>query len=473
MPVDRILASVGPGETRVALLDHDDMVGLLVDRDDGAGAAGSIYFGRVARVLPGLAAAFVDIGGSRHGFLPLRRHDEAERDPADPLVEGDSVLVQVRQEAFADKGPKLTVAPSLPGRFTVLTPGRPGIRFSRRIEDAAERDRLEDVVASRLADDEGAILRTSASGVGPSRLVRDLTWLQESWRAVARAARKARPPAPVHGAPDALVRALRDETAAGVREVLIDDPAALARARAYGEAAAPELLESLRHHGGPEDLFAAHGIDAAIEAALEPLVPLPSGGQLAIEATRALVAIDVDSGRHAEGGRERTALMVNLEAADAVAAQLRLRNLSGLVLVDMLPMRDRRHGAEVLEALSAAVAPDPTPVAVAGYTRMGLIEMTRERRSPSLGEMLLAPAAATPVLSPATAAFAALRAAVHEARRSPGARLTLAAAAPVLAALEAGPARGARAQVEADLGLLLALAPLDGGGADGFEVTAG
>ncbi len=468
--VNRVLASVGPGETRVALLADDRLVGLLLDRDDAPSAVGEIHLGRIARVLPGLSAAFVDMGGDRHGFLPLR-HRGAPSAPVPSPSEGDAVVVQVRHDAVEDKGPKLTDAPSLAGRFAVLTPGQPGLRMSRKIEDEGERARLEGVVAPLLAEDEGVILRTSAQGVGPSRLARDLAWLRETWREVSRVARAATAPARLQRAPDALIRALRDETGAGVREILVDDSTVLSRARTYAEAAAPELLDRLRLHGGAEDIFAATGVDSAIESALDPVVSLPSGGNLVIESTRALVAIDVNSGGHREGGRERTALNVNLEAVTATAAHLRLRNLSGLVLVDMLPMGDRRHGAQVLEAISSAVAADPVPVTVAGFTRMGLIELTRERRGASLAGLMLAPAAGT-VFSPVTTAFAALRAVLREARRSPGARLTVRASPAAAKALDRGPARDARQRAETDLGRPFHVVVQDGVAADAFEVIA-
>ncbi len=469
MAVDRIYVGVGPGETRVALCDGERLVDLVVERDGEAGRSGDICLGRVAQVASGLGAAFVDIGLDRPGFLPLGG--------GATLSEGDAVAVQVVQEALGDKGVKLTRDLTVSGRFLVYAPGQDGVWLSKRIAGAVERARLTTALEDLIAPGEGIIVRTSAVGVESARLRRDLDGLRRKWRGLDARRVAARAPFSLQPALDAARAALRDDVEGVLAQLVTDDPDMLAGLRAYCAEAAPEFLPALEQHAGPGDLFETMGIEAQIDAALDPRVPLPSGGEIVIEPTAALTAIDVNSaqasGPGGATGRERLALAVNLEAATAIAQQLRLRNIAGMIFCDMLPLRDRRLGADVLAAFEAATADDRVPVRVAGFTRLGLVELVRDRHRAPLADRLLSPAVDGPrrARAPLAVAFAALRAVLVAVRRSPGLPPRLVAAPSVARAL-VGPAAAARAKAEAMVGAAIVVETDAALGLDGFRIES-
>lgn len=465
MAIDRIYVGVGPGETRVALCDGDRLVDLLIERDGEAGYSGDIHLGRVMTVAAGLGAAFVDIGLDRPGFLPL-----AAAGPA--VSEGDPVVVQVAQEAIGDKGAKLTREVSLAGRYLAYAPGQGGVWLSKRIDGDAERHRLTAAMKNLAGPGEGIVLRTFAAGVDESRLRRDLDGLRRLWQGIEARRPVARAPACLHREADAVRRALRDDVEGPLAELVADDADTLAGLRVYCQALVPEFLPALRLHAGPDDLFESAGIEAQIDAALDPRVPLASGGEIVIESMAALTAIDVNSAQASGQPRQRQALAVNLEAAAAIGQQLRLRNVAGMVLCDMLPLRDRRQGAQVLTALETATADDPVPVRVAGFTRLGLIELVRERHRAPLAEWLLSPASGTPLRAPLAVAFAALRAVLAAVRRSPGLPPRLVAAPAVVQALS-GPAAAALARAEAAIGAAIVIECDVALGVDQFRLEGG
>jgi len=484
--MDRILIEAGPGETRVALLDGAWLRELLIDRPGHGSVVGNVYLGRVERVLPGIAAAFVDIGIGRAGFLGLaeaRPPDHGAGDPAalpadritDYVTEGDAVLVQVQRDPAPDKGAKLTTHVALTGRRAVLMPGTREIRLSKRIDGDEERARLEEIVRGALGDGEGAILRTAASGMEAGDLTADLEALRGLWADIRERRTGANAPVCLHREPGAAKRALRDAAGAALREAVVEGPGALAELRAWCEGLSPELVAKLRAHGEDGPLFEAFGIEEQVDAALAPRVPLPSGGSLIIQQTAALVAIDVNTGGRPEsGGPEDAALRANLEAADEIARQLRLRNLSGTVVVDFVPMRRRQNTAEVLARLRAGVADDKVATHVFGQTKLGLVEMTRQRRSESLGELMGAACPACHgggrVRGPLTLAFEALRRALRAQKAAPGAAVEVVAGPAVIEALR-GEASGALAETEAALGAKLELTADPACAADGLEIV--
>ena len=470
MAIDRVYVGVGPGETRVALCDGNRLVDLIIERDGEAGRSGDIYIGRVAAVVAGLGAAFVDLGLDRHGFLPLGLGGPT-------LSEGDAVVVQIVQEAVGDKGGKLTRELTFSGRFLIYAPGQDGVWLSRRIDGEAERDRLTAAVEGLAEPGEGVIIRTSAVGIEAARLSRDLDGLRRQWRTFETRRPSARPPGCLHREADAVRGALRDAVDGPLARLVVDDVDTLAGLRAYCDEMAPEFLPVLECHIGTADLFEAVGVEAQIEAALDPRVTLPSGGEIVIETTTALTAIDVNSAQASGPGREksrdRMALAVNLEAAEAIARELRLRNIAGMILCDMLPLRDRRHGAKVLAAFEAATAGDRVPVRVAGFTRLGLVELVRDRHRVPLAERLLLPGAVSPrVRLPLSVAFSALRAVLAAVRRTPGLPPRIVAAPPVAQALS-GPAAAARAKAEAMVGAAIEVATDPALGPDGFRLEGG
>ncbi len=454
MTIDTILINAAPGETRVALLADGRLVEVWIDRPSQAGVAGDLFLGRVDRVLPAIQAAFVDIGAGRSGFLAAAEARPVGRDGGaitDFVGEGDVVVVQATTDPVDDKGPRLTARPTLPGRYLVATPGQDDIRISRRIEDEGERDRLLDLVEQIAEPDEVFILRTAAAGADRTDLVRDIEALRAVWRDIEARRVDAKAPASLHRAFDPLRRVLRDEAGPDLGRIVVDDPDTLADARRAAGALFPAAADLLIAHDGDAPLFETYDVEAQIEGALAPVVGLPSGGRLIIEETRSVIAIDVDSGGHTAGGPEETALAVNLQAVAEIAGQLRLRNLAGHIVVDFISMRQRDNGGQMLDALRQAVAADPTQVHVAGFTRLGLVEMTRQRRHASLADVLLAPAGSGRRKSAPTMALETLRRVRREAAANPAAALIVTAAPAVVAALS-GPLGDALTTVERRLG---------------------
>ena len=450
---------VVPGQTRMAVTDGGRLVELIIARPDVERTAGNVYLGRVERFLPDIQAVFVDIGLRRSGFLALadaRPPDQAG--PAERIAgipnEGDTILVQSLSDPVAGKGAKLTTRIALPGRFVILTPGQAEIRFSRRLSAGDERRRLAAELERLREPGEGMVVRTSAVGAGASDLARDVAHLRSLWRQIADDRSRARPPTCLHADLDPVGWLIRERAGMPISRIVVDDAETLADARSRCRAMAPELAATLVLHTSTEPLFEVHGIEDQIADALAPQVPLPGGGNVVIAETAALTAIDVNTGGQTRGDPEETALAVDLEATEAIAHQMRLRNLAGLLVIDFVPLRRRENGESVLAALRAAVAEDSCPVHVAGFTRLGLVELTRERRHGSLAAALTSgcPMCADGRLPSAeTAAYGVIRGLLREERARPGAALTVRVAPAVAAALE-GPAEAALAWVRRKTG---------------------
>jgi len=454
-----LLLSVSPGEVRGALLEDDRVVELMIERPDGDTGAGAIHLGRVTAVVESLNAAFVDIGGGTAAFLPASAAGPGgatagKRSIAALVHEGEAVLVQTTRAAGDDKGPKATRRLTLAGHRLVLRPDEPGVAAGRRLADAAERARLTAIVEKLAKKGEGFILRSAAAGASAETLAAEAEILRARWRAVTEAARTRRPPALLDAEPGPVERILRDHLPADAARLVLDGRAGFAAASAWCRRFRPELAERIEVAGA--DLFETRGVEAAIDEALGVTVALPSGGTLAIEPTRALTAVDVDTGGDARaGGQARSILQTNLEAAAEVARQLRLRNIGGLVAIDFVHMRDAAHRREVAAALRRAAAADAMAVEVGEITRFGLLELTRRRERPSLAELLLDPPFALGRRNVLSVALAALRAVLRAAERGAGAPV-LKAAPEVVAALR-GPAAEALAETEKALGRSLLL----------------
>lgn len=469
--IDEILLSVAPGETRTALLSGGRLVEYMLDRAGDADITGNIYLGRVQKLMPGIDAAFVDIGLGRAGFLTFEdmgggEPGEARRGRvaiAERVHEGEAILVQVGKAAVADKGPRLTTRLGLPGRYLVFTPERDRIALSRRIADAEERARLAELVEAVAEDGEGFVLRTLAAGAEAAELAADARFLRALWREVREAAAAAVPPFCAYREPQPVERVLRDYGDAALRRIRIDDRAAFAAARDYCARFLPHLRDRLELYAGDGEgtpLFRDADIEQAIAETLLPRVTMPSGAGIVIERVEALTAIDVNTGGSVGNGLDDTILATNLEAAAEVARQIRLRNIAGLIVVDFIRMERPTDADKVVAALRAAVAGDPMAVEVGEMSPMGLVELTRKRGRPSLADMLTERCASCGgegrVTAAVTVALEALRALRAEGRRTPGAALLLAAAPEVIDALE-GPAAPAREELEAELGRALAL----------------
>ncbi|MBI1778954.1 MAG: ribonuclease E/G [Proteobacteria bacterium] len=428
----------GPGETRIAMLEDGLLVEIEHERLDRASQLGAVLVGRVIRVDAELGAAFIDVGGERPGFLQERAEDLPP--------EGQTAIVQVAQDARGEKGPTLTRQVGLSGRFHVLNPMRPEVMVSRRIS-GAERHRLRTMTEMALAETGlGALLRTAAAGQSEAALQRDRERLVARWRQAEERARTLKAPSVLLARASLAIAAMVE---AGDRdrlpdEVLFDDADLLIEARAWAAEEEPDLVDRLQLRQGG-NLFEALGIEAEIEAALEPQVMLPGGATLTIEETEALVAIDVD----AKSGQMRDRLAIDLKAAVEIARQVRLRALGGLIVVDFLRLSERSDRDRVVATMMETVADDPMSVQVMGWTRSGLFELIRPRSGASLAGRLTERRRA--VKSTETVGLEALRAIIRAAGANPGKRLSLSAAGEVVRWLEKE-GRASREEAEVRLG---------------------
>lgn len=408
---NEILINVTPSESRVALVEGGLLQELHVERARDLSFVGNIYVGRVERVLPGMQAAFVNIGLSRTAFLHagdivLRQpelagsmDDAAEEAPLPAIGElvqqGQELLVQVIKDPLGSKGARLSTQLSLPSRYLVYLPGVSSIGVSLRIEGDAERERLRGLVRELLGEDDrtGLILRTNAEGAGREELARDLEYLRRLWERIGNLMKDS-PPAGtcVYEDLSLPLRALRDLMHAGIERVRIDDARTLERARVFATAFIKEWYDRIEEYSGQGPLFDLFGVEDEIQRALERDTPLKSGGHLTIDQTEAMTTVDVNTGGFV-GHRnfEETIYKTNLEAAQAIARQLRLRNLGGIVIIDFIDMRDEEHKRQVLRTLQQALARDPARTMVSEISTLGLVEMTRKRTTESLEHRLCEP----------------------------------------------------------------------------------
>jgi len=385
-------------ELRVAMVDGQKLYDLDIESPSREQRKANIYKGRITRIEPSLDAAFVDYGAERHGFLPMkeisREYFVAEPEQGgrinirELLREGQEIVVQVDKEERGNKGAALTTFISLAGRFIVLMPNNPrGGGVSRRIS-GEERDEIREAMHDlEVPRGMGVIIRTAGVGRSPEELTWDMQYLLGIWEAIKKAIVGRPPPFLVFQDSNAIVRALRDHLANDVGEIIVDDQQTHEEARQFMERAMPQNLRKLRLYDDKVPLFTRFQIESQIESAFSHTVTLPSGGSLVIEQTEALVSIDINSARATKGEDiEATALVTNLEAAEEVARQCRLRDLGGLLVVDFIDMASQRNQREVENRLRDAMKMDRARVQIGRISRFGLLELSRQRLRPSLGE---------------------------------------------------------------------------------------
>ncbi len=385
-------------ELRLAMVDGQRLYDLDIEARSQTQKKANIYKGRITRIEPSLDAAFVDYGAERHGFLPLKEisSEYFVRDPESGgrinikqvLKEGQDIVVQVDKEERGNKGAALTTFISLAGRFIVLMPNNPRAGgVSRRIT-GEERDLVRDALAQlELEDGMGVIVRTAGVGRSKEELNWDLEYLLGIWNAIKEAVVNRSSPCLIFQDSNAIIRALRDHLNSDIGEILIDDEKVYQEAREFAERAMPHNLRKLKLYSDTVPLFTRYQIESQIESAFAHTVQLPSGGSIVVDHTEALVSIDINSSRATKGGDiEATALATNLEAADEVARQCRLRDLGGLLVIDFIDMGPQKHQREVENRLRDAVRPDRARVQIGRISRFGLLEMSRQRLKPSLGE---------------------------------------------------------------------------------------
>ncbi len=407
---DEILVNVTPQETRVAVLAAGQVQELVVEREANRGLVGNIYVGRVARVLPGMQSAFVEIGLERSAFLHVadmweHRRSGAINGKAEPgkpiekiLAEGQPVTVQVMKDPIGTKGARLSTQLSVAGRLLVYLPQDPHIGISQRIEDEAGRAALREKLKALIPADEkgGFILRTLAEGASDDELRADIEYLRNLWRDVQQRSggvnAGAQPPKLVYQGLSLAQRVLRDMVSDSTSAVHVDSRENHQKLVAFAQAYMPALAGKLQHYTGERPLFELYNVEQEIEKALSRRVDLKSGGTLVIDQTEAMTTVDVNTGGFVgQRNFDDTVFKTNLEAAQAIARQLRLRNLGGIIIVDFIDMDSEEHRAAVLEEFRRALARDRTRMTVSGFTALGLVEMTRKRTRESLAHVLCEP----------------------------------------------------------------------------------
>jgi ribonuclease G len=455
-----ILINIGAAEIRVAVVEDGKLQALSCERilggDDERGAGrssvGDIVLGRAVRVVPAVQAAFVEIGQERAGFLGAHEarclaDASSEREPAigELVREGDEVLVQIIKDPIGEKGARLSASVTIPGRLCVLAPYQSGVALSRRIEDEGERIRLAalgEALVNDTGDDllpgAGYIFRTAAIGAELDGLRDDAVRLAQEWRAILAARKQAKPPALLHRDLDAVARAIRDSVRDDTARILIDDAEAAESARAFCRRAAPGVESRIELFTGPGALFDMHDLEGDIDGLLQPRVALPCGGWITIERTEALTAVDINSGSFTHASAiEDTSLAVNLEAAQEIGRQLRLRGIGGLVVVDFIHMREAAHAERVVAALTEHLAKDGVPVTLSPMSQFGLVELTRKRvREPLaslVGESCGTCVGQGIVRRPDAVAMDILRRVEASARAAPGKAIRVHAAPEVVA----------------------------------------
>jgi ribonuclease G len=404
-----LFLSVNPFETRVAVLENSRLVSYRAERHRTSSVVGNLYKGRVTRVLPGMQAAFVDIGLSRNAFLYVREAggilddftdifladgdeslhpDPSNSDISDLLRQGQEALVQVVKDPLGTKGARLTTHISLPGRFLVYLPNVHQVGISRRITDADERTRLKELVES-FGDSGGWIVRTAGEDRVRSELEADRQDLLSFWERIQSQAEGARAPSLIHSELSPVLRSVRDIFTDAVSEVWIDDEESFEEVLDYFERTDPDLVDRVKLYRQTTDLMSSFGIDRELEKALRPKVWLKSGGYLVINQTEALVTIDVNTGKFVGiESLEDTVFTLNLEATLEIARQLRLRDLGGIIVIDFIDMEDPEHRKQVYETLANELSRDPARTQLLPMSDIGLVQLTRKRTRPSLERTL-------------------------------------------------------------------------------------
>ncbi|MFQ5679372.1 MAG: ribonuclease E/G [Gemmatimonadota bacterium] len=393
-----IIIDTARHETRVAILEDGQLVELMHERPDTRRTVGDIYLGKVEAVVPGLQAAFVDIGGEKAAFLhasdvaePLEEENgerAVRRYPPiqDVISRGQDLLIQVTKEAIGTKGPRATTQVSLPGRFLVYMPFSTHVGVSRKIEDRDERSRLRKL-ARQLLDgvSGGVIVRTVGEELSRETLARELSGLMKTWKKVDRRAKSVKAPARVHEEATLTSGIIRDLFSERVDKLTVGSRELAHEVKSYLGQVSPELLERVHVYRGKVPIFDEFGIEEEIRRAFKRKVELPSGGHIVIEATEALVAIDVNTGRYT--GRKdpaKTILRTNMDAAAEVCRQLRLRDVGGIIVVDFIDMEETADREQVVQEMRSRLGRDRARTKVFGISELGLLEMSRQRVRPSL-----------------------------------------------------------------------------------------
>ena len=448
---EELLINVTPHETRIAFVENGVLQEVHIERARKKGLVGNIYKGRVVRVLPGMQAAFIDAGLERTAFLHasdilVENDSEAEnreRKSTDNIArllhEGQEILVQVVKDPLGTKGARLTTHISIPARYLVFMPGASHLGISQKIEDEAERQRLKDMINAHASEftPGGYIVRTVAEAVSDEAIHKDMAFLEKLWAAIQE--RLTHEPAPllIHEDLGLVMRTMRDLVGAEIEKVRIDSRETYQRVARFSEKFIPELAERIELYAGERPIFDIYGVEDEIQKALERKVQLKSGGYLIFDQTEAMTTVDVNTGAFVgHRNQEETIFKTNLEATQAIARQLRLRNLGGIIIIDFIDMEDEEHRQQVLRALEKMLTRDHVKTSISGVSSLGLVEMTRKRTRESL-EHVLCESCPTcnergSIKTPETVCFEIFREILREARQFDAQQLLLLASQEVI-----------------------------------------
>jgi ribonuclease G len=507
-----IICNLTGRETRVALVEGGRVAELHIDRGDDRGFVGNVYLGRVVRVLPGMQAAFVDVGLERAAFLyvgdihsefldadkatevaddapdvdesvedretPHRSSSRLGQPPIqDLLTEGQTLVVQIAKDPIGTKGARVTTHVALPGRYLVFMPTVEHVGISRRIERDKERRRLRDFVDKHRPAGAGFIVRTVCEGRSTEALKRDMDYLVKTWEKVQTGAREHKAPALLHSESGLVLRTARDVLDEDVSRLVVDDREAFEEVRRFVKDVVPELVDRVQHYRGAEPVFDTYGVESGLARSLGRKVWLKSGGYLVIDQTEALMAIDVNSGKFVgTSSLEETTLRTNLEAVEEVVYQLRLRNMGGLIIIDFIDMEKEQNRDRVHKALEEALRKDKARTNVLRISELGLVEMTRKRTQEGLDRYFHEECpmcdGSGRVRSRATVAFEILRSVRREAAKHPGARQVFVSCPPSVADLLYSAHYDDLVKVERDLDRAIVIRPMGHFRPEQFEVAA-
>ena len=415
----QLIVNTNALETRIALLEKDRVAELFIERHGERGIVGNIYLGTVMRVLPGMQAAFVNIGAERTAFLyggdvldpDVLKEQKAEQDGSDLtpedlrekgfksrkpieklLKEGQDIVVQVAKEPLGTKGARVTTFLSLPGRHLVLMPDFTHIGISRRIEDTSERERLTDLVGQIKEDNMGVIVRTAASQQPESHLQKDLKYLQKVWKALEAKRKRSSAPALLYQDLDLILKTTRDLYSEDIEKIVVDDVEAYEHLKRFLTATIPGAHKKLHLYTEKTPIFDLYGVEMDIGRALSTRIELPSGGYLIIDQTEALTSFDVNTGKYVgQASAHDTILKTNLEAVKKIVSQLRIRNIGGIIVIDFIDMERLEDRERVFNLLQEELKSDKARTNVLRISELGLVQMTRKRTSESLERTLMEP----------------------------------------------------------------------------------
>lgn len=398
-----LLINVTPSETRVAYIEGGSLQEIHIDRESKRGIVGNIYKGRVSRVLPGMQAAFIDIGLDKAAFLhasDIMPHTECVadvekrqfivRDIAELVRQGQDLMVQVVKDPLGSKGARLTTDLTLPSRYLVFMPGSAHVGVSQRIESEEERERLKAIVADYCDEQGGFIIRTAAEGVGDEELAQDAAFLKQLWSKVSERKSRSGSKYILYGELALAQRILRDFAGVeGLDKIRVDSRLTYELLIEFTQEFTPTITSKLELYTGRQPIFDLYDVENEVQRALERKVELKSGGYLIIDQTEAMTTIDINTGAFV-GHRnlDETIFNTNIEATQAIARQLRLRNLGGIIIIDFIDMNNEEHRRRVLHSLELALNKDPVKTSISGFSSLGLVEMTRKRTRESLEHQL-------------------------------------------------------------------------------------